>query len=341
MRTISNATPDVLAVCVGALLLGGCGGPAAQNALPAPAQQNVARSAPRPDGAHRETNGSWMSPEAKHEDLIYVTNTYNDSVGVYAYRSRKLVGTLANIKEPYGTCADASGNVWIVSSEKNQIFEFPHAVIKPIKVLSVYEDADLYDCSVDPTTGNLAVTNWGYNWLKGEVLIFRNGSGEPEEFAGPTIWFYYGCTYDQEGNLYADGWDSYLGHVFALGVLPKGGKEFKNIVMPPLFKPPYLGGIRWDGKYVAVGNTGSLWEYDVSDRRATFEHYTPLTSEWPMGFFWIRTFGTGERSVIAPDHAGNPTAVQYWKYPAGGTPMATITRDLHEPYGVTYSAAVR
>ncbi|MGA9943905.1 MAG: hypothetical protein WBP75_02615 [Candidatus Cybelea sp.] len=341
MRTISKATPDAIAVCVAAFLVGGCGGPAAQNALPSPTQQNVTRGAPRADGARRETSGSWMLPEAKHEDLIYVTNTDTNSVGVYAYKSRKLVGTLANIKEPYGTCSDASGNVWIIGWGKGQIFEFPHAVVKPVRVLDVEDSADPYDCSVDPTTGNLAITDWGYNWLKGEVLIFRNGSDEPEEVTGPSIWFYYGCTYDEKGNLYADGWDAYLGDVFALGELPKGGKEFKNIVMPPLFKPPYLGGIRWDGKYVAIGNTGALWKYAVSGNRATFAGYTALTSRWPMGFFWIRTFGSGERSVIAPDHAGNPTAVQYWRYPAGGHPMGTITRGLHEPFGVTFSVAGR
>ncbi|MGB8908573.1 MAG: hypothetical protein WCC84_07465 [Candidatus Cybelea sp.] len=341
MRKILQATSYAIGAYVAAVLISGCGGPAAQNALPSAFQQNPAGNAPPADGARRDTKTSWMAPEAKHEDLIYVTNTYANSVGVYAYKSRKLVGTLAHINEPFGTCSDTSGNVWIVGWGKNQIFKFPHAGTKSLKVLSVDEDEDLYDCSVDPTTGNLAITNWGYNWLKGDVLIFRNGSGEPDEVSGPNIWFYYGCTYDEKGNLYADGWDAYLGNVFSLGELPKGGKRFNNIVMPPLFKPPYLGGIRWDGKYVAIGNTGSLWEYKVTGNQATFAGFTPLTSQWPMGLFWIRTFGTGERSVIAPDHAGDPLAVQYWHYPAGGNPMGTITRGLSTPFGVTFSAAQR
>ncbi len=54
--------------------------------------------------------------------------------------------------------------------------------------------------------------------------------------------------------------------------------------------------------------------------------------------FWITSLG-GKRMVVAPDFAGNPHAIQYWNYPAGGQPSATTSVPLDGPFGVTVSKA--
>jgi len=278
-----------------------------------------------------------MAPGAKHEDLIYVTNANNNTVSVYSWSRRKLVGMLHGINAPFGVCSDRSGDVWVVGWGKNEIFEYAHAGTKPLTVLPFDDpDANLTDCSVDPTTGDLAVTNWGYNWLKGYVLIYPHAGGKPKYYTGPGLWFYYGCTYDDKGNLFADGWQAYVDDVFSLDELKRGASKFRRLELIPTIYPTLIGGVRWDGRYLAVGDMGDLYLYGVDGGTADVRGYVPLTTRWPLGLFSIVTID-GARRVVGPDTAGNPTAVQSWNYPAGGTPTGTITHALDWPYGAAVS----
>jgi hypothetical protein len=280
---------------------------------------------------------SWMASEAKNENLLYVTNVPQNSVTVYGLSNHKLVGTLTGINGPYGICSDTSGNVWVVGWGNDTLVEYAHAGTKPIRTLSV-PNTDLYDCAVDPTTGNLAVTNWGANnWYQGNVLVFSPGSTQPQAYSAEGVWFYYGCSYDDKGDLFVDGWDAYLNGYVTLGELPKNGQALKKIWMIPTFQPPLIGDMKWDGKYVAVVDWESIAEYSVSGSYAHLKGYAPMTLHWPIGMFWIVTDRSGGKQVIAPDTAGKPYAVQYWKYPAAGRPTATITDRLDSPFAVTTS----
>jgi hypothetical protein len=342
MKTISESARWTLGMCAVASLLAGCSGVSTtqtalpmQNGLPTTVEQN-ARHGVTPNGWGGGHKGSWMDPAAKHEDLIYVSDALSDSVTVYAWTGYKLLGRLAGINRPFGLCSDHSGNVWVIGWGKKEIFEYAHAGTKPLQVLTVNDpSANLYDCSIDPTTGNLAVTNWGGYWYKGNVFIFTQATGTPRTYTGPWLWYYYGCTYDDQGNLFADGWDAYLGDVFTMAELVKGGTSFNNIPLSPNVNPELVGGIRWDGKNLAIGNMGSVYTYNV---RGHLTGLTFLTTHWPVGMFSITDLG-GRRTIVAPDSAGNPNAVQKWNYPAGGQPMGTITRNLDWPFGVTVSKA--
>jgi hypothetical protein len=281
-----------------------------------------------------------MAAEAMREDLVYVSDAADNSVTAYSFKARKLVGKLTGISQPYGVCSDTSGNVWVVAWGNNKLIEYAHGGTKPLRILTVNDwSADLYACSVDPTTGNLAVTNWGAeNWYQGNVLIYPRGSSWPTAYSNPRIWFYYGCSYDQYGNLYVDGWDAYRNYYHALGELSKGSKDMRVITLIPNFAPPLIGGIQWDGKYVAVGDFLDVYEFVIKGKYAYVAGDTPLTSYFPVGLFWITTVG-GKPQILAPDQAGHPSAVQYWNYPAGGTPIGTITNGLQHAFGVTVSVA--
>ncbi len=339
MKTISESARWILGTCAAAMLFAGCAGSPAQSPLPGQVG-SIGQNAPR--GVTPDHAGSWMDPEAKHDDLVYVSDTASNAVWVYGWRTHKLVGTLWGIERPWGLCADQSGNVWIIGWKRSQLWEYAHAGIKPLQILTVRDpEASLIDCSVDPTTGNLAVTNWGYDWYKGYVLIYPHGWGTPTIYTGPRLWYYYACTYDDRGNLFADGWDAYLGDTFALGELHKNGTTFKNITFLPNPNPVLIGGIRWDGQYVAIADSGYIFKYAVRGHYADYRGFISLTAHWPpMGMFWITNLG-GKEQIVAPDYAGGRVAVQYWNYPAGGKPTATITGHLDEPWGATVSLAPR
>src|ERR1700678_2232910 len=113
---------NALTRCVAVALLAGCGGSQPPiGALGAMLQTSA--SATHADGR------SWMLPEAKSEDLMYITNAY--TVTVYSYPKGKLVGTLRHFLRPLGECVDQTGNVFIANGA-GQVFEYAHGGKKPI-----------------------------------------------------------------------------------------------------------------------------------------------------------------------------------------------------------------
>jgi hypothetical protein len=111
----------------------------------------------------------------------------------------------------------------------------------------------------------------------------------------------------------------------------------KRIALSPDIEPPMLGGVRWDGKYVAIGNWTTVVEYQVQGNFAQRRGYTQMSYHWPIGLFSITR--TGQRKIIAPDTAGNPGAIQYWNYPRGGNPTYTIKEGRSGPFAATLSLA--
>ncbi len=78
--------PSYRAVTVGVpiALLAGCGGAQPPIGAPLPMPQSSAIV------THADRSGSWMLPEAKSEDLLYVANLANNgfgtgTVGIYTY----------------------------------------------------------------------------------------------------------------------------------------------------------------------------------------------------------------------------------------------------------------
>jgi hypothetical protein len=249
-----------------------------------------------------------------------------------------MVGMLTGLYQPFGLCSDSHGNVWVVGWGKNQLVEYGHGSIKPLRALHLSGwDLSLIACSVDPTTGNLAVTNYGpKNWYHGNVFVFPNGSGKPKSYDVEGVWFYYGCSYDDKGNLWIDGWNAYLNYNVSLGLLPKGSNKLKAISLNPAMSPPMIGGIQSVGPYLVLGDWDWVVEVAVKGAFATIVGYTPLTQHFPLGLFEVTNLG-GKQRIIAPDMAGHPNAVQYWDFPAGGSPTHTITQGLNGTYGVTIS----
>ncbi len=325
-------SPSLVVGCVAvSSLLASCAAAQTGEHFVIPPAPNIPLNA----GAHR--SASWMSPRAKREDLVYVSNPANNTVSVYGLSDHQLVGVLSDVSQPFGLCTDGAGNVWVVAWGNNTIVEYAHGGTTRLKTLRAPQD-DIYDCSVDPTTGNLAVTNWGAkNWFKGNVLIYSHASGKPIPYTAHSVWFYFGCSYDQNGNLYVDGWDAYLNAYVALAVLPKGQTKFRDVTLEPSLQPPMLGGMQWDGQHVAILNWKALYVYQVGRKFAHAVSVALLTDKFPIGMFWITTARNGAQTVIAPDSAGDPSAVQFWRYPEGGNPRATITNGLDNAYAVAVS----
>src|ERR1700734_1697106 len=111
-----------LSLGAAAALLAGCGGSQPPIGAPGAVPQR------RAIATHAERGGSWMLPEAKGKDLLYVSSDSNGSVDVYSYPQLKRVGKLSRLNSAAaGECIDKMGDVFITTSnEQNSstIYEY-------------------------------------------------------------------------------------------------------------------------------------------------------------------------------------------------------------------------
>ena len=88
------------------------------------------------------------------------------------------------------------------------------------------------------------------------------------------------------------------------------------------------GGVRWDGSYIAVGDSQStIYRTQGSNVVST----TSLSATCVFGFYIVPS-----KAIIAPDQCGKNLVGSY-AYPAGGSPIKTITKGLATPYDAVLS----
>ncbi len=302
----------------------GCGGP--QTSVTPSVQQNA--PVVRGSGLAR----SWMLPEAKSEDLLYVANVY--TITAYSWPKGRLVGTLKNFYTPYGECVDKSGDVYVTDGKFGKIYEYAHGGTTPIKTLND-PSYQAYGCAVDPTTGNLAVANYSDNSdREGDVAIYHKAKGTPKSYIAYGFYYYYYLGYDPKGNLYVDGLFGSYGDGFEFGELRKGGGQINPILLPQSIAAP--GGIQWDGQYLAVGdNAGEvIYQFSFSGSKATLQGTTPLTGAGNVG-----QFGIVGSSVVTPNQFFSGSGVLVFPYPDGGAATKTITHGVFYPFSAVVSPA--
>jgi hypothetical protein len=323
-----------LGICAAAAMLAGCGG--SQPPIGAPGAMPQASAL----ATHAERGTSWMLPEARSEDLLYTSNDDGD-VYVYSYPAFKQVGELQLNEATQGLCVDKQSDVFVpawtgdVSTLTGYIYEYAHGGTQPIATLSD-PGALNTSCSVDPTTGNLAVTNAyqsGYDY--GNVAIYPNASGSPTTYVVTDIepgW----SAYDGNGDLFVDGYHG--GSASPLAELPKGSSTFSSVT---LNKSISTESLQWEKGYLtiasATNNLGPLYIYRVhiSASQGTIVGSTALTMRHlgydGNGQYWIqgdRVLGAGLRH----------SRLQIWRYPAGGDAVKTVVKRF-TPWGVVVSAA--
>ena len=320
---VSTLLRSALSIIVPAALLAGCGGTQVTPTGTAGAAR-ISRA------AHGK---SWMLPEAKGEDLLYVSD-YRGNIYVYSYPKVSQVGQLTVDANTEGLCVDKSGDVFVPawtdeSGVRGYIYEYAHGGTQPIETLTDGTSENI-SCSLDPTTGNLAVANFQ------EVEIFQNAQGTPTAYTVPNIepeW----VAYDDSGNLFADGGSS-SGQ--PLAELPNGGSSFETI---SLNKSINIDSLQWYKGYLAAasGNgknlrTLDIYHISVSGGSGTIFGTTALEVTRKIGYdgngqYLIlggRIFGAGEKHY----------SLEVWRYPAGGNAVKTIIRHF-TPWGVVLSPA--
>ena len=320
---MNRSFTGALCTSAGVALLAGCGG----SQPPIGAQGAIPQS--RVIAQHAAHGKSWMLPEAKHEDLLYVSD-YQNGVIVLSYTPPRLkyVGFLSEPQWGEGECVDKAQNVFITGSA-SEIVEYAHGATNP-KTILTDQFATPLSCSADPTTGNLAVVgNPDAFHRHYGVAIFKKARGKARLYEDSGF-VPVACAYDNKGNVFLDG---ILTSSAAIAELPKGSSSFTNIPLHQSFND--VGGIQWDGRYVAVGDNynGVIYEFDINGSGATEVGSTPLSGSGAVGQFFIDR----GRVVVPSSFEGYSGFVKIYDYPAGGA--AKRTRDVGYPNGAVVSRA--
>ena len=309
-----------LTIGVTAALLAGCGGSQSPIGAP-PVPQSHALA------GYADHGGSWMLPEAKSQDLLYISaSPYwpNGDVYVYTYPQGHLVGDLSGLFKPVGECADSQGNVFVVTlssaSTSSNVYEYAHGGTTPIATLSDPNVA--LSCAIDPQTGNLAAGGDG-------VAIFSSAQGIPAIYNSSFAFKH--CGFDNRGDLYLSALSSQYGDQAQLIRLTKGSAAFQTIVVnAKLYSSARLWpSVQWDDNRLVVSSNRddepiTFYRLRVKGAMASVTGATTVTTANNnySGQTWIQ----GGRALAAGNHKHHQMAF-LWKFPEGGPPFSEI-RDI-------------
>lgn len=309
------------------ILLSGCGavtGANKANALP-------------PAVRYRQSGVSTIVPAALGRDLLYASRADCD-VYVFTYPRGQLVQTIDacafGFGPALGLCTDKAGDVFMSMGEGSAVFEFAHGGTEPVAFFQ--SEAILpVGCAVDPKTGDLAVAS-----VDGEMAIFAPGSATPQLYFLSDIGKFYFCTYDDRGNLFADGEHNDRYGTFALAELRKGGSALREIAVNGNVATGYA--IQWEGRHLAVGGAPESSGIGIDRIRVSGSTATVIgTTSLQMGpdtslpvQFWIRG-----KTLVQPE--SDNSEIGFWKYPLGGEQTKEIPVGGTSLVGVTVSVAPR
>ncbi len=326
-----------LSVAVAAISLAGCSGTQPPAGNPSASVAMTTRSGIVP-AVRTQRQHTWMSPALRgRRDLLYVSDPADGLVVAYDYKSGKQLGSAGGFRMVYGGCSDKKGNVYFVDFTTAKITEFADGSLTPVKTLTESVGSPI-GCSVNPTNGDLAVTNFQSPASSGGVAIYKNATGSPTTItAAKNDW---PAGYDPNGNLFIVGLQGSC-LTGCLEELPAGGNAFEKLTLSG-FKLNFPAAAQWDGKYLGVGDQACngadytcIFQVSVSGSTATAVSTVELAD--PCGGAYVDVVAWANLSKKPNDVPKKPTTqiagsniactntvVDKWAYPAGGAPSGQL-----------------
>jgi hypothetical protein len=268
-------------------------------------------------------NGIAPDQTSKSNIFEYIVDDYGTYASIFDYpKSDKQIGKIGNVG------GQACTNVlygygkkifWIVAGAK-QITEYA-VPKKPIETLSLPSDEMPSSCAID-ASGDLVVgiLNGTHS---GDIVVFKNAKGSGTAISTPLAQEFFDG-YDNRGNLFFDGISRH--ETSQLDEMPKGSTKINTITTSNKIRLP--GSVQWDGTYLTVTDmdASSMYRYTVSGTKATLKDTVLLSGSGECTQTWIAT------GVVFCADAGN-NAGEIFKYPAGGSAIATFRGQFDLPLG--------
>lgn len=304
---------------------------------------------------HRDNGHSFMmvpdKKKKKKTTYLYVGSWSSQDVTVYDYPKGTSVGTLTGFDGPYGMCTDKKGDVFVDSFYGGTTYEFAHGGTKATNTYTGVGEP--IGCSVD-TKGDLAVTSFS----PGEVTVFAGGDpSKGTTYSDSSCEYQWGMGYDSKGNLMG------VGEYTSITVCAlMAGSKSETTLTTSGITIDFPGGTSWDGKYIALGDQEAGGTFQTGDWPSTLSG-TTLTavgsevkfsdscySDYTDDVNPFYTYGKGSNitpastkqatQMVGPNlwcYDAGTSKVDYWAYPAGGSPTGDLSSPPTEPYGAAIS----
>ncbi|MGP8101563.1 MAG: hypothetical protein ACLQHL_12535 [Candidatus Cybelea sp.] len=298
--------------CAAAALLAGCG---ASTPAGTPARTAVGQARP----------GTWMSANTSSANLVYIGE--GSKVLVFSFTGKQ-VGELTGLSGTGAICSDSQGNVWV--GYDGSLLEYNHGGTVPIAQLYLQPYYIPRTCAVDPTTGDIAVVEYSYQSQSHpeNVAVYQNIYEPPQTYSDVDFFYSY-LGYDDHGNLFVNGTGGHRGQVPLFDELPQGGSSFERLSFDVSFRT--IGGLQWDGQYLALGDAGNhvVYQVSVSNGYGTTQSSTHFHNWRDKGAV---PFAIEDGIIV---FAFNRRQVGYYDFPAGGKAVRLI--GLTSTAGITIS----
>ncbi len=267
-------------------------------------------------------------------DLLYASASDGAHIYILTYPQGKLVrkiGPPSGTISLQGLCSDAKGDVFATSVSKGKgsggdeghLYEYAHGGSKILWTLTFY-DAAPFGCSVDPTSGTIAVATVGLGSRTGEVWTYTPGSNYGKQYYSYDIHNFFYCAYDGKGNLFVNGEGA--GTQMYLDELPRGKSGLTELSLSKYVSVSGMGQLQWDGKYMTLEHltAGVIYQLSVSGSEAKIVGKTPLS-----GWNGSALSAIDGKTVMVPTGVSQ-TSIGVWKYPSGGKAL----KNLSSPSGL-------
>jgi hypothetical protein len=265
--------------------------------------------------------------KSKSKKYEYIINDYGSYAGIFDYpKSDAMIGQVngaggqgcTNVLYGYGK--KIFWNPGRMSGGGIQEYQVPKKLLRTLPLDYTYTSSCAMNTSGDLAVGILLGNSYSQG---GQVVIFKNATGTGKVYNTPLSREYFNG-YDPSGNLFADGFTP--NYYFGLVELPKGSSKFVTINTSNA--PDFPGSVQWDGTYLSVFDqgTGETYQYTVSGTTATLKNTVHLTGSGDCAQTWI------VKGLVYCGDAGNGNGEVY-KYPTGGSPVATFTGSFDLPLG--------
>jgi hypothetical protein len=274
------------------------------------------------------TYAELVPDKSKSKSYQYIINYYGTYASIFDYpKSTSQIGQITgaggqgctNVLYGYGKKI-----IWNPGRTDDLIneYEVPSKLLRSLTLHYTYTSSCAMNTSGDLAIGILLGNSEGGG---GQVVIYKNATGKPTVYNTPLSKEYFDG-YDAGGNLFADGLSS--GYQFMLVELPKGSSKF--VTVKTSNSPEFPGSVQWDGTYVSVfdQDTAETYQYSVSGTTATLKNTVQLDGTGDCAQTWIVA------GLVYCGDAGNSDGAVF-KYPGGGSAIATFSGNFDVPLGVT------
>jgi len=290
-------------------------------------------SIPVPAGAPSGSEAQLIAPASDAGGpLLYVAHRLSGQsetvVSIISLSRGKELARITGYTNISGVCSDDSGNVWVPNMRGRRwyIDKFARGSTKVIDELTPHPRLSLGACTVDPSSGNLAVmgTNrYGAN----EALIWSGPpAGKPAMYSVPFCTVSAG--YDDADNLFITGWACGSTFNAFFGELAKGSGKVAFIKIDQQTGP--YGGVQWDGQYLAVAlavhEHSKIYRVQVSGTTGNVVGVV-RPQRFYVGFFGsVSGLFVLHHGTIIGTAGKRGDGVWAWPYPAGGKRTQPIAR---------------